>query len=134
MAFKSAKDVLEDENFNPTIELVKLAKNLTQDYESIRESNEAFTNSNPEAKLMVSLEMNKLAKTNVEVIKTISDIKQKEDDLRLRLTEMENRAEERKEARKQLRPGEGQQHYYIPAYSRELQADGKYKMVKIDAS
>ena len=130
MAYKSAKDILEDEGFNPTSELVKLAKGLMSDYESIRKDGQKYDN-NPDAKRMIALETNKLAKTNVEVIKTISDIKQKEDDLVLRLTEMQHKQQEREENRKQLNGSEGEKHYFIPAYARELQPDGKYKMIKI---
>ena len=132
MGYKSAKDILEDEDFNPTQELVHLAKGLKSDYESIRQDSEKF-NDNPDAKRMIALETNKLAKTNVEVIKAISDIKQKEDDLRLRLEELNARKEEREAARKQLGQTGGQKNYFIPAYGRELQADGKYKMIKIGA-
>lgn len=133
MAYKSAKDILEDENFNPTGELVKLAKGLMNDYESIRKDGQKYDD-NPDIKRMIALETNKLAKTNVEVIKAISDIKQKEDDLVLRLTEMQNKQQEREEMRKQVNGSSGEKHYFIPAYARELQPDGKYKMIKIGGS
>lgn len=133
MDYKSAKDILEDENFNPTSELVKLAKGLMSDYESIRKDGEVYDD-NPDAKRMIALETNKLAKTNVEVIKAISDIKQKEDDLRLRLADMEQKCQERADRQKQQIGSEGEKHYFIPAYARELQSDGKYKMIKIGAA
>ena len=132
MDYKSAKDILEGENFNPTTELVKLAKGLMSDYESIRDDSKSFDD-NPDAKRMIALETNKLAKTNVEVIKAISDIKQKEDDLRLRLLDMEQKKQERADKQRQSIGTEGEKHYFIPAYSRELQPDGKYKMIKIGA-
>ena len=129
MEYKSAKDILEDENFNPTQELVELAKALKSDYESIRKSNKKFDN-NPDAQRMLALESNKLVKTNIEIIKCISDIKQKEDDLRLRLEELQDKRIERKQ--KELSEGgQVQKNYYIPAYGRVIDGDGKTKMVRI---
>lgn len=129
MEYKSAKDILEDENFNPTQELVELAKALKSDYESIRKSNKKFDD-NPDAKRMLALESNKLVKTNIEIIKCISDIKQKEDDLRLRLEELQDKRLERKQ--KELSEGgQVQKNYYIPAYGRVVDSDGKTKMVRI---
>lgn len=129
MGYKSAKDILEDEDFNPTQELVELAKALKSDYESIRKSNKKFDD-NPDAKLVISLQANKLVKTNIEIIKCISDIKQKEDDLRLRLDEIQEKRAERKQ--KELSEGgQTQKNYYIPAYGRIVDEDGKTKMVRI---
>lgn len=115
----SVRDLLIQRGFDPALEAIELVQSLKEDKEEIRDRIEGIDSDF--LKTQMSISALDIDKTRLKVLKFLNDAKQKEDDQRLKLQEMSSKGE----------LSGATIEYVIPAYSKEVGADGKIRMVRL---
>lgn len=125
---KQIRDLLAENGLDPVQALIDLANDLARDKESYKEELDNITNEDYKREVIKGgIDIDKV---RLRTLQTLNDAAQREDDQKIKLAELELKRQS--EDKKQLGTGRVVNEYIIPAYDRQLQSDGKYKLIKLE--
>lgn len=128
---KQIRELLSENNFDPAQEMIDLAKGLKDDEQEYKEKIKEYADL-PEIQVQMLVNSNRNYKTRLDVLKALTDAKQKEDDQRLKLEELElkKRDDERKQRVIDGTDKPTTTTFFIPAMRKEV-VDGKIKLINL---
>lgn len=132
---RTVKQILEDANFDPVDEMVKMAQELEKDYKSATEDLDSYADT-PQMKREIILQASKIQKLRGDVIKGVSDSRQREIDQQIKIEDSLRREQIEREKliakQGEDNPDKKSREYFVPTYKRKVLPNGKTQMVKVD--
>lgn len=128
---KPIRELLAEKGMDPIDAMIDLVDELKRDKEKFKRGIDQISIEEFKREAIKSgLDIDKV---KLRVLQALNDAVQREDDQAIKLAELQFKRESEDRKQKELSGDRKVHHeYVIPGYAREVSADGKYKMIKLE--